>query len=324
MIKRSYLLLLAAVSLIYMLQPSTPTDPQEDFFDTNFLKNHTSVRKALKQANFFEVNFKTDDNININGVMLDQSNKKEIKTTLLICAGFMPGDKEGMTTLYAMFKEQPYNFLFFDARGHGQSDGNYLSYQQIKHYGEKEFHDIVAAVDFINNYNDKHFIESNIVIYGLCSGAFHTVRALAYLRQKNSPLYNKVKGVVFDSGWTAVSEVTESSISSEIKKQLRAWNLNFLYPIINVSVIATYRLFFKKTHQSQKSIEKEIETIDKPILFIHSHDDCFAPICFIKKLVAKAQKSVCWFIDKSTHACHHLKHKNDYKIKMQDFLESIL
>ena len=93
-------------------------------------------------------------------LFLDQSEKKDIKGTIIYCAGFYPGKKEGMTTFFAMLHDQPYNFLFFDARGHGESEGCFLDpYQPITtsqnfaHYGKFEHLDIIAAIEYIGNYN---------------------------------------------------------------------------------------------------------------------------------------------------------------------------
>jgi len=88
-----------------------------------------------------------------------------------------------MSTLYAMLKKHPYNFLFLDTRGHGKSQGELLTYSAIKHYGELDFLDIVATTQFIAHYNKEHNIAPHIIIHGLCSGAFHTIKAIAYLKK---------------------------------------------------------------------------------------------------------------------------------------------
>src|SRR3989339_2007091 len=172
--KKKYILFIIISALFFVYYFSQKkSDPAPDFFNTAFLRNSAAVEKVLKEQGFQEVYFTTKDNLKLCAIMLDQSNIQPIETTIISCPGFVPGQKEGMSTLYAMFKEHPYNFLFLDLRGHGKSEGELLTYSGIKHYGEFEYLDIVATVQFVVKYNQEHGINENIIIHGLCSGAFH-------------------------------------------------------------------------------------------------------------------------------------------------------
>lgn len=44
-----------------------------------------------------------------------------------------------MTTFYAMLKDEPYNFLFFDARCHNESSGSLFTYDYLKQYTLSEY-----------------------------------------------------------------------------------------------------------------------------------------------------------------------------------------
>lgn len=295
-----------------------------DFYDVTFLRNSPAVQKVLKVDGFFEIDFKTQDNLMINAIMLDQSRDRKVTATMISCPGFVPGNKEGMTTLYAMLKDQPYNFIFIDSRGHGKSDGELLTYNGIKHYGESQYLDIVATIEFVMNYNAQHNIKSDIILHGLCAGAFHTTKAVAHLKQSNPQAYNCVKGIIFDSGWPVISDIAESVVTAESGVRCESYNVPYLEPYLAYIMLNTYRYLFKEQHETQTPITKAIGEIDQPILFIHAENDLFVPIHHIYPLVTTAKKPVSWFIKESSHVNNHLKYKEEYAAKMERFIQAAL
>lgn len=321
--KKYTVALLICISFVCLLTSNNQIETPIDFFNTTFLNDTQAVEKALRTEGFSEVNYTTEDNININALFLDKSKLAPIQGTIIFASGFIPGKKEGLATLYAMLKELPYNMIFFDARGHGKSQGTHLTYTSLKEYTLHEYKDVVATVKFITFYNENNNINPNLILYGLCSGAFHTIKALSCLQKNTSQDFQHIKGIIFDSGWPSFVEVVEPSVISEVKKQCKQWNISFLQPLITFMLLKTYHLFFKAHHEKHPSILEDIETINQPILFIHAHDDTYIPIHLVKKIIAKTKHAHFWLIQNSTHACHHLKHKDLYKAKLLEFLNSI-
>lgn len=299
-------------------------DLKIDFYDTTFLRNSPAVEKVLKAEGFFEVDFTTKDNLNINAIMLDQSNNVDVAATIISCPGFVPGRKEGMTTLYAMLKEKPYNFIFIDSRGHGKSDGELLTFKGIKHYGESQYLDVVATIKFIIDYNKKQNISSNIIIHGLCSGAFHTIKAVGYLKESDPETYNCIKGIVFDSGWPVIGDIAETVVAAESASRCETYNVPYLQPYLEYVMLKVYRYFFKEQHSTQKPITDAISNIDQPILFIHAENDLFVPVHHVYPLVARAKKPTSWFIKESSHVNNHLQYKDEYTYQMKQFIQSVL
>lgn len=292
---------------------STPISHEEaDFFNTSFLRNIPAVQQTLFNEGFIEVDYQTPDNIHINAFMLDQSNTKEVIGTIIFASGFFPGNKEGIASFYHMLKDLPYNLLFFDARGHGKSQGQHMTYEGIKNYTRHEYLDIIGSIEFINRYNASKNINNNIILYGLCSGAFHSIKAIHELEYAQEDT-SYIKGIIFDSGWPSFVEVVESSIRSEIKKRFNHWLTYLAGQITQATILLAYQLLFKSHHQKGPSIEECIQDIKQPILFIHSQDDQYIPIHLTQKLIENAQQPTTWIIDQSTHACHHLKHKEAYQ-----------
>ena len=325
--KNQYIILIVGSCLLagFFLMQKKPEPVEVDFFDTKFLRNSPAVEKVLKEKGFFTIDIVTHDKLTLCAIMLDQSPTQKVTATIVSCPGFVPGQKEGMATLYAMLQDNPYNFLFLDTRGHGKSQGELLTYSGVKHYGEFDFLDIVASAQFVANYNKEHAIESNIIIHGLCSGAFHTIKAVNYLKQHDEQTYNCIKGIVFDSGWPSVAQIAESTIQSESKKRCnKDWNTPYLEPYVSYFMVNFYKFLFLPHHQKQESITDAITNIDQPILFIHAENDTFIPIHHVYPLIATSKNPTTWFIKDSTHAAHHLKHKEEYQLQLSQFIKSVL
>lgn len=299
-------------------------DIKVDFYDTTFLRNSAAVEKVLKSKGFFEVDVTTEDNLNINAIMLDQSENIDITSTIVSCPGFVPGRKEGMSTLYAMLQDKPYNFIFIDSRGHGKSDGELLTFNGIKHYGESQYLDIVATIKFVVDYNKKHNIAENIIIHGLCSGAFHTIKAVAYLKKHDAKAYDCIKGIVVDSGWPSIVDIADTIVTAESTERCKSYNTPYLQPYLAYFMKKTYDYLFKNRHSTQTPITDIINEIDQPILFIHAENDLFVPIHNVYPLIATAKKPTSWFLKESSHVNNHLKYKEEYTYKMQQFIQSVL
>jgi pimeloyl-ACP methyl ester carboxylesterase len=320
--KNIVIILCSALFFAYFF--SKKQEPEIDFYSVKFLRNSPAVEKVLKSKGFFEADFKTRDNLMINAIMLDQSKTMNIRTTIISYPGFVPGRKEGMSTLYAMLEKEPYNFMFIDPRGHGTSQGELLTYRGIKHYGESEFLDIVAAIEFIVAYNTKENITPSIILHGLCSGAFHTIKAVAYLKKHNYATYNCIQGIVFDSGWPIMSDIAENVLDAQAEVECTSYYVPYLQPYASYILISIYNFFFKHHHQKQTPITEIIDSIDQPILFIHAENDIFVPIHNVYTLIAKAKNPKAWFVKESYHVHNHLKHKDQYKHQLQQFIESCI
>lgn len=311
-------------TLFIAYRPEKQSQPCVDFYDVTFLRDSPAVEKVLKDRGFFEVDLTTKDNLTINTIMLDQSSNRDVKATIISCPGFVPGRKEGMTTLYAMLQDQPYNFIFIDSRGHGKSDGELLTLNGIKEYGKHQYLDIVATLQFIAKYNKAHNIKSDMIIHGLCAGAFHTIKAVAYIKQEDPQTYACIKGIIFDSGWPAIIDVAETVVRAEAASRCKTYNISFLEKYAQALVVQIYRFFFKEHHSTQDSILQAMNDIDQPILFIHADDDLFVPKQHVLPLIATAKKPAAWFVQDSSHVANHLKHKEKYKQQMQEFIHASL
>lgn len=133
------------------------TENLDLLYSTSFLKNYSHVNSFLKEQGFVDITIKTPDNFNLCGLFLSRPNAT---CNVIICAGFFPGKKEGMATFYDLLPKYC-NILLFDARGHANSEGPFLS--TLWRYGIDEHKDILGAISWLNNNNNLP-----IIIGGTC------------------------------------------------------------------------------------------------------------------------------------------------------------
>ena len=193
---------------LFIMSSFYGTQSNEKFYSTAFLRNYLTVRKTLLEAGFEKITFETSDNYKLAGLFLSRPNAT---CNVILCAGWLPGRKEGMATFYDLLPENC-NILFFDARGHGESEGSLL--WKLWRYGIDEYKDITGAISWIHHNNTLP-----IIIAGICSGAFNATHAIAHLQEQNLIEHYNIKGLVFDSGWGSVTKIiTTAPIAVRIKR----------------------------------------------------------------------------------------------------------
>lgn len=301
----------------------TLSESADYFLDAKKLYNIEQTQQELLKVGFKKVCYMTQDGIKLCGFFLDKSDKEKIKGTIIYAAGFYPGLKEGMASFYSLVIDQPYNILLFDARGHHESEGDFFSYSGIKNYGKDEYLDIIASIRFINEYNTQHKIAPNIIIHGICSGAYNAIIAVDYLRKQNAPEYEHIKGIIFDSGWFRMQDVIKTCIYSEVEKRLKkGW---FWWATTPLSYITyqIYNLFFAKSHNELPDICKALTDITIPIFFVHCDKDPYVSIKPVQEFTEKCNCKHTWWIPHDSHANYHMQNYQKYQDKLLEFLKTI-
>ena len=314
---------LIAIAVLFMQPCIQANNLLKQLSNTSILKNKQQVQSIMMEAGFKKVFFKTKDDYKIAALYLDksQTSLKPVKGTIIFAAGFYPGTKEGMATFYAMLEKEAYNFLFFDARCHSESSGSLLNYNYMKQYGTYEYLDIIAAIEWLNLQNTTGNISPSIILHGVCAGAFHAVKATSYMQHQQHPLQKHIKGIIFDSGWAALSEIAEPTITAEINKTLQHTCIkNLRKPTIFI-VNKLYEWTLKKYFCNVETINNHIAKINCPILFIHSLGDDYAPVQPVLTLAKSAQKATTWLDNSSSHATCHLKQQTQYIEQIKQFFK---
>lgn len=327
---------LAAAPQVQQKTSHTVVEPEwarSPYFDTQFLDNHDAVQRQLLNDGFERVTFNAEDGTRLAGLFLEREGATQ---TIIYVAGFFPGRKEGMSTFLKIAPENC-NILFFDTRGHGESGGTFWS--NIRDYGKEKL-DILAAMRFV-----RERTHTNIILHGVCAGAYNAAHAALLAQQRGLTQQLGLRGIVFDSGFgttesgvTALrSHIMEKMItpcfrwcsfgllSKEIISQLITYNIIRQFVASLVTIAHWFMQASMTTQPQQASLFGQINRLECPIFYIHSHDDTYAPINGVRRLAQESRNSNTWWINEpSKHACHHLKHKINYKNRITDFYHSVM
>lgn len=316
------------VSGFYMLLVAAVCTHAQDwresvYFDTAFLSRYDDVCQVMqKRDGFVEGFFTTQDNVSINYLWLKRDGARY---TVVLCSGFLPGRKEGLATFYALLPCDC-NLLFFDARGHGKSGGQFLG--SLWSYGLHEYKDVIGAICWAHEQQ-----ACPIIIYGVCSGAFHAARAVLDMEKRGFLQQYLVKALVFDSGWSSLERVARTGLKNSATEWVEKWFNNFWGSRAILSGIGCcmnglyYCLIYPVLRMMGDSLNlaDHISALTLPVFYIHAENDSYASIDDVKVLAQKTEHATCWWItEKSKHACHHLKLKEQYRERLLGFLESIL
>ncbi|GMU19644.1 MAG: hypothetical protein AMXMBFR12_08360 [Candidatus Babeliales bacterium] len=314
-------------------------DDTDSYFNTKFLSNYSAVsKKLIEEEDFKDVTFSSPDGIQLAGLA---RLPKDATFSVICCAGFLPGRKEGLATFARLFPKNA-NILFFDARGHGSSKGKFWT--NLHNYGLNEYQDIAAAVDYIKK-NSAY--NTPIFLHGLCAGAYHAANTLMTI-----PKDDQIKGLIFDSGFT--NPLTSMDIPGQYCKEKLAPRIcasiykenkekaktRLLSKILGAIAAGFFRALgacvypFLKPKAAQLDLLTKIKTqpIEYPVLFIHAESDKFAKIenvAHFSELVTDSEK---WWIPdaqnpkdpRPEHALNQIKCKHEYLKKLQAFINKQL
>jgi hypothetical protein len=308
--------------LFFFFSQTTYSIPESAhyFLDAKKLYDIEQTHQELFKHGFTKQCFTTKDHVKLCSFFLDKHTKENIKGTIIYAAGFYPGFKEGMCSFYSLIMDQPYNVLLFDARGHHESEGDFFSYSGIKNYGKDEYLDIIAAIEFVTNYNKKNNIPNNIIVHGICSGAYHSIKAINHMRQNNYPEYPAIKGIIFDSGWFKIQDIIQDVIYAEVEKRFKKSWFAWAAKPISFITYQIYNLLFSKTHRQLENIYESIQNINCPIFFVHCDKDPYVSITPVQEFTQKCNCKYVWWIPHDSHANYHMHNYQKYQDKLLEFL----
>ncbi len=297
------------------------------YYDTSFLRQYDSVCRALKEKEgLVEGFFQTEDHVSINYLWLKRPNARH---TIVFCSGFWPGRKEGLATFYAMLPDDC-NLLFFDARGHGKSTGKLFS--RLWRYGFDEYKDVIAAIHWASRQQ-----ACPIIVYGVCAGAFHATHAILHLQERGMlHRWLRIKGLIFDSGWSSISEASRTAFASELngfvyKKGMRLFKN---YDVVQKTIKTLLEYGVNALHfctvrpvlywRRSQDLSGKMGQLDVSVFYIHAEGDEYARIGPVKKLAEQTKRAKHWWIkEPSKHACHQLKLKEQYRERVLDFIANV-
>ena len=211
-----------------------------------------------------KVHVKSNDGLKLQGYLI---NNKRNHNYVIVVHGFTSSHID-MINRAQKFNELNNNVLLIDLRGHGDSEGKYIT------MGIKDSEDIKTWCEYLV----KKQGAKKIILYGVSMGAASVMMSL----DKNLP--KEVKYAIEDCGFTSPYE--------EYKYQLK--NLFHLpaFPILNICSLYA-KLIAKFDFKKYSSINSVANT-NIPLLMIHGTKDTFVPYYMLEELLknCNTQKEV--------------------------------
>lgn len=218
--------------------------------------------------------------------------------TVILAHGFR-NTGEDMGKLAKLYYDQGFNILIPDARGHGESEGDYVGYG---------WHDRLDYLDWIDLLINEHATDE-IILHGNSMGAALVLMA------SGEDLPVEVKGIIADSGY--------SSVKAELTHQLKhIYNLPS-FPLLNVtSMITKFRAGY--TFEEASSV-KQVKKNTRPLLIIHGEADDLVPTDMAYEIyeAAGGEKEL-WIVPSVGHTKAFDIVTEEYQHRVRDFLDRAL
>lgn len=214
-------------------------------------------RKWDSEQDFEEMSMRSFDDLNLKGYFLEA--KEPTNKVVVFAHGYLGRASDMSLFGQYYYEELGYNMFTADARGHGQSEGDYYGFG---------WHDRLDYVGWINQLVEKLGPDTEIVLHGLSMGA------ATVLMTSGEKLPDNVKAVVADSPYTSVNDL--------FKYQLKRMFKLPAFPVLNsTSAVTKLKAGYGL---KEASALKQVEKTSIPILYIHGEEDTFVPTKLAHKL----------------------------------------
>ncbi|MFH1401802.1 MAG: alpha/beta fold hydrolase [Parcubacteria group bacterium] len=256
---------------------------------------------ARLEISFEEVEFPArGGNIQLRGWWLPATTT-EVAGTIILVHGLDDNRatlKLGLVDLADGLRQENFNVLMFDLRGHGESDSGRLS------GGLFEQDDLLGAYDWVVKEKNP---PCKIGLLGISMGA--SISLLVAAREPG------ISGVVADSPFANIKDM----LATEIPKRapVPSWLASALVPGITWTVRTLYKIDLDKIDP-----EKVVGDLKYPFLLIHCDNDERIPVKHSRRL-HEAAPSILWVIDSGEHAQIFKAHPEDYIKRVSDYFRSV-
>lgn len=237
----------------------------------------------------------TNDGIELKAQFIAQIDPQQ-KGVILV-HGFR-STSEDMGQLAKFYSDQGFDVLLPDARGHGDSGGDYIG------FGWHDRLDMIEWIDFLKRHGNDH-----IILHGNSMGAATVLMA------SGEELPFEVKGIVADSSYSSVKE--------ELAHQLKhIYNLP-AFPLLEVtSFVTNIRAGYTF---GEASVVEQVKKNNRPLLIIHGDADDLVPTAMAQKIydAATSEKEL-WIVPDAGHTKAHSNKTIEFELHLKEFLDRIL
>ncbi|MCT2535972.1 alpha/beta hydrolase [Aquibacillus koreensis] len=264
-------------------QPNPLLDEAKAWFETN--------KESAEQ-----ISITSYDDLNLHANFFKNTNSTG--KAVILAHGYR-GHKEQMGDLAQYYYEQGFDILMPDARGHGESEGEYIG------YGWHDRLDYTKWIDWLiaEHETDHIFLQGN------------SMGASLVLMTSGEELPEQVKGIIADSGYTSVLD--------ELSYQLKHLYSLPSFPIMQVtSVITNVRAGY--TFEEASAID-QVKKNTKPLLLVHGDADELVPTEMAYELydAASGTKEL-WIVPKAGHTKAYDVATQEYQERLNAFIQNTL
>ncbi|CQR52034.1 peptidase S15 [Paenibacillus riograndensis SBR5] len=211
----------------------------------------------VSRHSFRKIEITSDDGLTLRGYYLPS--ERAAGRTAIIAHGYSGKGKDMGAYAKIYYESLGYHVLLPDARGHGDSTGEYIG------FGWPERRDYLRWIEYILAESGP---EAQIVLHGVSMGG------ATVMMTSGEELPPQVKAIVADCGYT--------SVKAQLSYQL--WRMYHLpsFPFVHMASFITRikaGYFF-----GEASALKQVRKARVPILFIHGDADKFVPFYMMDKL----------------------------------------
>ncbi len=216
-----------------------------------FMDFLVAEKKWLFDKGFDKLEIKSDDGLTLRGILIDAPECS--KKTAILIHGYKNCGINEYCSYVRMYHEMGFNVLVPDDRGHGDSDGKYITFAWW------DRRDCIAWTNFALN---KFGQDSTVLLHGISMGSATVMNASG-----ESDFPEQVKVVVSDCGF-----------SNAWDQFVHVLKRNFHLPQFPVMHIANIinKVLCKYDFRENNCIN-QVKKAKVPFLFIHGADDDFVP-----------------------------------------------
>ncbi|WP_019913870.1 alpha/beta hydrolase [Paenibacillus sp. HW567] len=211
----------------------------------------------IASHSFRNIELTSDEGLKLRGYYLPSD--RAAGRTAIIAHGYSGKGKDMGAYAKIYYENLGYNVLIPDARGHGDSKGDYIG------FGWPERKDYLRWIGHVVAESGP---EAQLVLHGVSMGAA-TVMMTA-----GEELPPQVKAIVADCGYTSV----KAQLSYQLWRMYRLPSFPFVHSASLVTRLKAGYFF------GEASALKQVRKARVPILFIHGDADRFVPYAMLDKL----------------------------------------
>jgi len=253
-------------------------------------------RQWVRERDFEQMTMESRDGLKLNGYYLPA--KKPSNKLVILMHGYLGHAKQ--MGLYGQYYHDKLNYNIFmpDARGHGDSEGDYYGFG---------WPDRLDLIDWTKQLTKKNGSDTEVLYHGLSMGA-----ATVLMASGEKDLPKQVKAIIADSPYTNVYKL----FAYQMK---RMYSLP-AFPILDTTnVVAKLRAGY---YLREASALKEVEKTNVPLLIIHGTGDTFVPTKMARELYTHANgPAELMLIDEANHGEGYVKEKKRYEERVSAFLK---